>query len=149
MKKQAAISNEDTEKCLRTILLSEGYELSPLLARGETGVDILAKKEDEEHLHIEVIGYKASGPARAKDFFESFFRAVSRIKDGAHRCIIAMPMLAEQGLPTRAHHYGEAWLRIGQVFPELEIWLVNTEVQSYKRSKWNDWATYGERGEGR
>ena len=77
MKKQAAISNEYTEECLRTILLSEGYELNLPLNHGETGVDILAKKEGEEHLHIEVIGYKASGPARAKDFYESFFRAVS------------------------------------------------------------------------
>jgi hypothetical protein len=142
-----AIPNDYTEECLRKILLSEGYELNPPRAYGETGVDILAKKEGEEPLHIEVIGYKASGPARAKDFYESFFRAISRIKDSARRCIIALPMLAERGLPARANHYGEAWARIGQVFPELEIWIVDVEALSYKQSKWNDWTTYGIRGE--
>ena len=136
----AVISNADTEKCLRALLLSEGYELSLKRAYGETGVDILAVKE-EEKLHIEVIGYKARGPARAKDFYESFFRAISRIKDGATRCVIAIPNLAEWGLPARARQYGEAWIRIGQMFPELEIWLVETEAQSYKRTMWNDWTT--------
>ena len=136
----AVVSNADTENCLRALLGREGYRLNPERAYGETGADIIASK-DKEYLHIEVIGYKASGPARAKDFYESFFRAISRLKDGASRCVIAMPILAEQGLPARARQHGEAWIRIGQAFPELEIWLVDTENQLCKPSMWNDWAS--------
>lgn len=134
------VRNEDTERCLRELLREEGYMLSPLREHGETGVDILAKK-DGETLHIEVIGYKASGPARAKDFYEGFFRTISRIKDGAQRCVLAMPAQGERGLPQRADQYGEAWIRIGDAFPELAIWLVDTESKSYRRTTWKHWLT--------
>jgi hypothetical protein len=133
-----AVSNHDTEICLRTILSNEGYQLSPMRNHGETGVDIIAKK-DNEKLHFEVIGYKSRGPTRAKDFYEVFFRAISRLKDGAVRCVIAMPNFAERGLPARANQYGIAWKRIGKAFPEIEIWLVDIENQIYRQTKWNDW----------
>lgn len=133
-----SINNEDTEDCLRKLLKAEGYDLTPYRLHGETGVDILAKKATVS-LYIEVIGYKAAGPARAKDFFEAFFRAISRIKDGAKKCVIAMPSLAERGLPNRARQYGKVWTRLGEAFPELEIWLVDTEKGTYKRTKWNQW----------
>jgi hypothetical protein len=136
----AVVSNTATENCLRALLERRGYRLNPKRAYGETGADIIASN-DKEYLHIEVIGYKSSGPARAKAFYESFFRAVSRLKDGASRCVIAIPILAKQGLPARARQHGEAWIRNGQAFPELEIWLVDTENQLYKWSLWNDWLT--------
>jgi hypothetical protein len=136
------VRNDDTENCLRTILLNEGYQLNPMRSYGETGVDIIAEKDDKK-LHIEVIGYKSSGPARAKDFYEVFFRSISRLKDGAKRCVIAMPSLAEKGLPARAKQYGIAWQRIGDTFPELEIWLVDIKNQSYTQTKWNDWVLGG------
>jgi hypothetical protein len=134
----AIISNEDTERCLRTVLIGEGYNLSNRRSHGETGVDIIASKGTEE-LYIEVISYKSSGPARAKDFYECFFRTISRIKDGAQCCVMAMPILAKRGLPARARQYGVAWKRIGDTFPELEIWLVDVENRFYRRFKWNDW----------
>ncbi len=37
--------NEDVEKCLRKLLKLEGYELNKSRTHGETGVNILAKKE--------------------------------------------------------------------------------------------------------
>ena len=49
------------------MLEKDGYSLSRERRHGETGVDIIARKGTEE-IHIEVIGYKSSGPARAKDF---------------------------------------------------------------------------------
>jgi hypothetical protein len=60
----ALVSNEETEKCLRACLTAEGYALSVLRAHGQTGVDTLAKRGDEE-VFIEVIGFKQSPPARA------------------------------------------------------------------------------------
>ncbi|MDF2855829.1 MAG: hypothetical protein K0Q87_1680 [Neobacillus sp.] len=135
------VTREETEKCLRFILNEKGFDLSPERANGETGVNILARKGEDEY-HIEVIGYKSSGPARAKDFFESFFRAISRVKDGAVHCVMAIPDQARVGLPMRANQYGVAWRRLGDAFPELEIWLVNIEEASYEQSKWNEWLNF-------
>jgi hypothetical protein len=132
------VSNKDAEKCLREILNSEGYELSSERKFGETGVDVIASRYNDI-FHIEVIGYKSSGPARAKDFYESFFRVISRIKDGAERCVIAMPINAKIGLPARANQYGVAWGRIGLAFPELEIWLIDTENRCIEKSTWSEW----------
>lgn len=135
----ALISNEDTETCLRNCLLKEGYVLSPRRANGETGVDILARRKDEK-VFIEVIGFKQSPSARAKDFYEVFFRSVSRLANGADHCVIALPRRSELGLPARARHYGEAWPRLGAAFPELAIWLVDTGAGSYRRTSWTEWA---------
>ncbi|MCZ7397648.1 MAG: restriction endonuclease [Candidatus Methanoperedens sp.] len=90
------MKNEDVEKCLRELLKSEGYELNKSRTHGENGVDILARKEGET-IYIEVIGYKSSGSTRARDFYEIFFRAISRLNDDATNCVIAMPKKAEIG----------------------------------------------------
>jgi len=134
----AIVKNEDAEACLRELLEAQGYELNFPRAHGETGVDILATKDNEEW-HIEAIGYKSSGPARAKDFYEAFFRTVSRLNDGATHCVIALPEQARVGLPARARQHRIAWTRIAQAFPELEIWLVDVENRVYQRTSWIDW----------
>ncbi len=132
------VNNTDVEACLRKLLEAQRYKLNMPRALGETGVDILAVKDDEAW-HIEVIGYKSSGPARAKDFYEGFFRAVSRLNDGATHCVIALPVQAHVGLPARAHQHGVAWKRIAEAFPELEIWLVDVEGQDYQPTSWVEW----------
>ena len=133
-----AIPNSRVEDCLRKLLEAEEYKLSPWKLPGQTGVDILATEGDEQW-YIEVIGYKRTGPARAKDFYESFFRAVSRLNDGATHCVIAQAKQARVGLPARAKQHHVAWSRIAQAFPELEIWLVDTEACKYERTLWGDW----------
>jgi len=135
----ALVTNSAVEDCLRTLLLAEGYSLTPKRACGQTGVDIVAKKGDES-FHIECIGYKESGPARAKDFYESFFRCVSRLNDDATHCVIGLSHRAEIGLPARAKQHRVAWLRLAIAFPELQIWLVNTDTRSYRRATWKEWA---------
>ena len=133
------VANNEAENCLRYCLRSEGYKLSAHRKNGETGVDIIACKEDNQY-YIEVIGFKKSPPARSKDFYEIFFRAISRLKDGAKQLVIALPERFGNGLNQRAAHYGEAWRRIGEAFPELEIWLIKCgESKSYLKTKWNDW----------
>jgi len=135
----AIISNADVETCLRQILIHEGFTLSPTRAHGQTGVDVIASRSGETY-HIEAIGYKSSPPARAKDFYESFFRIVSRLNDGATRCVLALSHKAAVGLPARAKQHRLAWLRIADAFPELEIWLLNTESRTYRRTAWRQWA---------
>ena len=73
--------NSEAEIHLRTILKAES-EWSVLNApkrNGETGTDVLAIKNGTLYF-IEVIGYKSSGPARSKDFFEGFWRTISRLE---------------------------------------------------------------------
>jgi len=131
-------NNQQTEKVLRKILEKDKFQINPERRHGENGVDILAEK-DNIVFHIEVIGFKISPPARSRDFYEVFFRAVSRIKDGAKKCVIALPSQWENGLPRRAEQYGEAWLRIGKAFPELSIWLIDVKNEEYKELRWNKW----------
>jgi hypothetical protein len=133
------VPNSTVEDCLRKCLTAEGYALSPRRAMGEQGVDILATKGSES-IHIEVIGYKAAGAMRAKDFFEAFFKSVARLDLGAKRCVIAQAANAKVGLPARAAQRRTAWLRIGEAFPELELWFVDTDTGRYERSTWKEWA---------
>lgn len=132
------VPSSEVENCLRSLLEVDGFHLNQVRKNGETGVDILATRQSVT-LHIEVIGFKGSAPARSKDFYESFFRAVSRINDEAQQCVIALPARFAIGLPKRAAHYGAAWIRIGVAFPELSIWLVDTEAKTYTPTSWNEW----------
>lgn len=135
----AIVSSDEVEGCLRVCLTDGGYSLTPKRSHGQTGVDLVATK-DQERYDIEVIGYKESPPARAKDFYEAFFRAVSRLNDHATHCVIALSARAEAGLPERAARHHIAWLRIADAFPELGIWLVDTSALTYKRTSWREWA---------
>ena len=131
-------TSEQVEKYIRSTLLSDGFNLSAPRANGETGADIIARKDDHA-LFIEAIGYKSSPPARSKDFYEVFFRAVSRLKDGATKCVIALPAQFGVGMPQRVNQYGVAWQRLGDSFPELSIWLVDTDNDSHTEHAWNEW----------
>jgi hypothetical protein len=135
----ALISSKDVEARVRATLEAQGYKTSAERGFGETGTDIVATKE-ADIFHIEAIAFKTSPPARAKDFYEVFFRAVSRIELGATKCVIALPSRFGIGLPQRAKAVGKAWSRIGRAFPELVIWLVDTSDGSIKETSWNSWS---------
>lgn len=138
---QDPYSNKATEECLRSILKIDDYVLSPQLKNGETGTDIIAEKNGIK-FYIEVIGYKKKGPSRAKDFYEVFFRSVSRLNEpGCKHCIIALPSPAKIGLPLRAVHHKIAWQRIANSFPELEIWLIDYKTKTIEKSHWGDWVS--------
>ncbi len=135
----AIVENKKTEVVLRKILKKEGFRLRNSQRRnGETGVDIEAEKNGKKYF-IEVIGFKKSPPARSKDFYEVFFRAISRLKADVDYLVIALPKRFGDGLYQRAAKYGMGWERIGQVFPELKIWLVDTEKGDYRETSWNEW----------
>jgi hypothetical protein len=131
----ALISAKDVETVLRAALTREGYEISKQRGCGETGTDIIAHR-GSENLHIEAVAFKQSPPARAKDFYEVFFRAVSRLQNAATLCVIALPSRFGMGLAQRAKAIGPAWCRSGDSFPELKIWLVDTIEGSIKRTDW-------------
>jgi hypothetical protein len=133
-----SITSQEVESVVRTILTKEGYTLTETRKNGENGCDARATT-NQHHLDIECIGFQDRPPMRSKQFYEVFFRAISRIKDGCQKCAIALPVRFDKGLSTRARHYGESWNRIGTVFPELEIWLVDTEAITLERFPWNHW----------
>jgi hypothetical protein len=132
------VANAEVERCLRDCLEADGFTLSRARTHGERGVDILARKGEDEY-HIEVIGYKAAPPMRAKDFFGAFFQAVSRLDQGATHCVIAQASSAKVGMPERAGQKRTAWLRIAEAFPELELWFVDTADRTYERTTWRQW----------
>ena len=132
------VASSEVESVLREQLSTVGYRLTGQRLFGETGTDIIASREGES-LHIETISFKSSGPQRAKDFYEVFFRATSRLSRGATRCVIALPARFGNGLRQRAATLGPAWGRIGTAFPELEIWLVDTEARTFRVTQWNTW----------
>jgi hypothetical protein len=136
----AIVSSREVERVIRKVLANEGYTTSAERGYGETGTDIVAKRGDKI-IHIEAISFKASPPARAKDFYEAFFRAVSRLELDATACVVALPSRFGMGLPQRAKAIGrKSWERIGKAFPELEIWLVDTSNEKIDRTKWSRWS---------
>lgn len=135
------VQNAVVERALRHALKRQGYALSRNRRRGETGVDIQARRS-RRTVHIEVIGYKRSGPARSKDFYEVWFRALSRVGSGAACCAIALPIEFGRGLQRRADHYGAAWRRLAAAFPEIKLWLVHhhgPSSPSFEVRSWQEW----------
>jgi len=132
-------SGEQVESVLRKLLPRQRYKLLNNPRKwGETGADIIAQK-GRVRVFIECIGFQENPPLRSKQFYEGFFRAISRLKDGATRCVLALPTRFNKGRNRRAKQYGEAWKRIGNAFPELEIWSVNVTEEVWEEHKWNDW----------
>ncbi len=134
----ALVSAQAVENALRAILIQDGYDITGPRGHGENGPDIIATKQNRS-IHIEAIAFKTSPPARSKDFYEAFFRAVSRLQLKPNVCAIALPQRFGAGLPQRAKAIGKAWQRIGKAFPELEIWLVDTEKQTCSKTTWKKW----------
>jgi len=136
-----SVKSEQVESILRKLLPRRGYKLlNKPRTRGETGADIIAQKGDIR-VSIECIGFQEVAPLRSKQFYEGFFRAISRLENGTTRCVLALPIRFKNGMNQRAKHYGEAWNRIGNAFLELEIWFVDIEENAYEEHEWNDWPT--------
>ena len=134
------LSSERIEKALRRVLHKQGFQLSKARAHGETGVDVVAERAGHV-IHIEVIAYKRSGPARTKDFCEGVMRSLSRLDTGAERCVLAMPEQFAVGMAQRAAHYRTAWKRMTLAFPEFSLWLVDCTAGGYRECKLTDWVT--------
>lgn len=131
-----SVANEAVVDALRVGLQKQGYKVSPRRPFGAHGADVVAEK-DGEKVVAEVIGYKASGPARRSDFAVAFWVAIGRVDDYPDaKVVIALPSQFERGLGARLDSRRGAWERIGKAFPELEIWLVDVLGQDYKRCPW-------------
>ncbi len=131
------IQADDIESVLRRYLARQGYSCSLKKQRGETGCDIRATQDGISHLFIEAIGFQQHAPIRSREFYECFFRVVSRdrgCKDDT--LVMALPSRFIRGMPQRKRQYGVAWEKIGRAFPNLEIWYVDTENEVVERRSW-------------
>jgi len=131
-----AIANDSVVDALRAALVKHNYSVSPKRPFGAQGVDIIAEKDDER-IAAEVIGYKIAGPSRRSDFAVAFWAAIGRVDQypGA-KIVVALLVQFQQGFGARLDSRRLAWKRIGDAFPELEIWFVDVNLQEYERCAW-------------
>jgi hypothetical protein len=138
---QSSVTKIEVENCLRELLKKEGYKLRSKKGRGKLGADIKATINKEDW-YFETIGTGAgqSSIEGIRDFYHAFFSAISRLNNkSCKHIIIAVPESLRKILPVRAKIYKAGWKRITEAFPELEIWLVDTENKSYQRTTWGYW----------
>jgi hypothetical protein len=135
----ASIKKSEIEDTLRNLLEDEGYKLNKKTGLEKLGSDIKASMDDKDW-YIEIIQNQESGVERIQNFFQAFFQALSRLNNkGCKHIVIAMPQNMRKILPVRAKIYKVAWKRIAEAFPELEIWLVDTETKKYQKTSWIYW----------
>jgi hypothetical protein len=132
-------TNLEIENVLRDLLKDEGYKLKKKTGLEKLGSDIKASKDGKDW-YIEIVENEEPSKERFKDFYQAFFQALSRLNNkGCKHIIIAMPDSSRKILPVRAKIYKEAWKRISESFPELEIWLVDAKNKQYQKTSWVYW----------
>lgn len=135
-----AVANEAVVDALRDALQKNGYSVLPKRPFGAQGVGIVAQKGDEKVV-AEVIGYKLAGPSRRTDFAVAFWAAIGRADQYPNtKVAIALPSQFKQGFGARLDSRRGAWKRIGEAFPDLEIWFVDVMLQKYERCPWTQLA---------
>ena len=130
------INHDEVERIVRNLLSAKGYVLSPPKKNGQTGADIVAQKEGSTCI-IEIIGFESNPPTRSRDFYEAFFRAISRDTGNVTDTLtIALPKRFVIGMPQRKRQYPLAWGKLGSVFPNLRLWYVDTEKETIEEVSW-------------
>ena len=133
------VTNEETTESLEKFLRKDKFtNIKRAKGNGTTGVDVEAKKDNQTY-YFEVIGYSDKPPKRSKDFFQVFFRAISRLKKDETNSfvIIVLPEYFKRGMKVRVENYGDSWERLGNAFPELYVWFVCNE-NGVEKYKWNE-----------
>ena len=131
--------NTDIENCLRELLKNEGYSLKSKKGLAMLGPDIKAAKGGKA-IYIEIADLEDLPLERSSRFCQVFFQAVSRLNNkDCSKIVIAVPEKSKKLLSVKARIYKVAWERISKTFPELEVWLVNTEKNSYRKTAWDSW----------
>lgn len=132
------VTSEDVENTIRRYLKKQPFGLSDTKKRGETGCDLVASRNGET-LYIEIIGFQSAPPIRSREFYELFFRTISRDTGRPNdRLVMALPARFAIGMARRKQQYGLAWNKIGETFPNLEIWYVDTLTDYVKECTWSE-----------
>ncbi len=124
------------EGVIRKYLEENGHNLSSPRKYGETGADITAERE-ESTCFVEIIGFQSHPPTRSREFYEAFFRVISRDRNNPHdTLVLALPKRFKDGMSQRKQHYAFAWDKLGKTFTNLKLWYVDTENDEVAEYHW-------------
>jgi hypothetical protein len=129
----------EVEKVIRGNLEREGCKLiNEPKKPGQTGVNIIAQKGNLTW-YVEVIGFQSHPPTRSREFYEAFFRIISRDRDDPNDILVlGLPKRFKVGMPDRKQQYPKAWGKLGKVFPNLYIWYVDTVSSKIEKYAWSN-----------
>jgi hypothetical protein len=126
----------DVERVVRKYLEENGYSLTSPKEYGQTGVDIIAKR-GESTCFVEIIGFQSHPPTRSREFYEAFFRIISRDRNNPHdHLVLALPKRFKDGMKQRKQHYSVAWDKLAKAFPNLKLWYVDTGLNAVQEYQW-------------
>ena len=127
----------EVEKVVRQYLETKGCTLSSHRKQGETGPDIEATS-GKSTWFVEIIGFQEVPPLRSREFYEAFFRVISRDRDNPDdTLVLALPVRFKDGMRQRVQNYPVAWEKLGKAFPNLRIWYVDTERGKVEEHSWS------------
>ena len=126
------------EEVIRRYLEGKGCTLSPAKKRGQTGADITATRGVSTWF-VEVIGFQSHPPIRSREFYEAFFRVISRDRDNPDDVLVlGLPNRFKDGMRQRKQQYSVAWRKLGKAFLNLRLWYVDTEENTVEEYPWSN-----------
>lgn len=131
------VESSEVEQVVRKYLKDNGCVISPSRKHGETGADIIATKGVSTWM-VEVIGFQGVPSMRSREFYEVFFRIISRDRDNPNDIlVVALPKRFKIGMRQRTRQYPIAWRKLGKAFPKLNIWYVDTAQGNVEEYAWS------------
>ncbi|MCL0057581.1 hypothetical protein M1N05_00730 [Dehalococcoidales bacterium] len=132
------VKAKDVEQVVRRYLEGKGCTLSPPKKYGQTGTDITAKC-GKSTWFVEVIGFQSHPPTRSREFYEAFFRVISRDRNNPDDALVlALPKRFKNGIRQRKQQYPVAWEKLGKAFPNLRLWYVDIEKNIVEEYPWSN-----------
>ena len=133
------VEAEAVEKVIREYLEAKGYKLSPPKRRGQTGPDIVARHNKSTYF-VEIIGFQEVPSIRSREFYEAFFRVISRDRDNPADdvLVLGLPKRFKDGMRQRKQQYSIAWEKLGKTFSNLWLWYVDTELNGIEEYPWSN-----------
>jgi len=132
-----SVKSVEVERVIRKYLEDKGRTLSSRRKYGETGADIVAK-HSKFTWFVEVIGFEEHRWIRSREFYEAFFRVISRDRNNPDAILVlALPKRFKDGMKQRRQQYPVAWDKLGKAFPNLRIWYADTEQGAVEEYSWS------------
>lgn len=141
------IKQGDVIKKIREFYGENNCSLPQKSPSDDRGPDLILKKDGLTY-YIEAIAFNENKGKNQSDFWKAFAQAISRLNPKqnwgeakkANKIVIALPYRFKNGWESRvAIHGKDVWRRIGDAFPELQIWFVETDKLGKPKSySWND-----------
>ncbi len=140
----AGIKQENVIKIIREFFGENNCCLPQKSASDNRGPDLIIKTNGLTY-YIEAIAFNEKKGKNQSDFWKAYAQAISRLNRESKwgkpdKIVIALPEEFKRGWKSRVDIHGkDVWCRIGNAFPELEIWFVKTDkLDKPDIHTWND-----------